>query len=135
MHPHSVGSFVWLGIAELSEGRSEEAIRLFREALRISPGFLWAYGNLGFVYGKLGRRPEAHAVIVEISQLRNDRAIEYNLAGVYAGLGDRGSAFEQLESAYKRRAVELIWLNVDHRFKDLHGDSRFTALLKRMKLE
>jgi Flp pilus assembly protein TadD len=134
MYPESPGALVWLGIAESSNGRSEEALRVFRQAINVSPDFVWAFGNLGFLYGKLGRRSEAEAVIVKIKRLGKLRSISWDLAAVYAGLGDTQSAFQELEFALDRHAVDLLWLNVDYRFADLRGDPRFGNLLRKLKL-
>jgi hypothetical protein len=57
------------------------------------------------------------------------------LAGVYVGLGDRRAAFELLERADEKRALDLLWLKVDHRFRDLQFDPRFTRLAKRLNLQ
>ena len=135
LYPDSTGTIVWLGIAEHLAGRDDEAIRLFREALRINPQFSWALGNLGFLYGKLNRAEEAQAVIQDLRPLAKQRLIAWDLAGTYTGLKDYDTAFTQLEAADRYSAVELIWLNVDYRFRDLHGDPRFTSLLQRLHLQ
>jgi hypothetical protein len=58
----------------------------------------------------------------------------YQLAVVYAGLDDKDSAFRLLENAYAERSGSLIYLNRDPRLKDLHSDSRFADLVRRIGL-
>lgn len=53
----------------------------------------------------------------------------------YAMAGDKGKAFEWLNNAYEQREGQDITLvKVDPLLKNLHGDARFTAFLKRMGL-
>jgi hypothetical protein len=63
------------------------------------------------------------------------RAIDWDLAGVYAGLGERERALDLIEAAFQRRSVDMIWLNVDYRFADLHAEPRFIALRHQIKLD
>jgi hypothetical protein len=58
----------------------------------------------------------------------------YDLALIYAGLGDRRLAFEWLDRAYQARAWELVKLKTDIRFDNLHADPSFADLLKRLGL-
>jgi len=54
---------------------------------------------------------------------------------VYALAGDKDKAFEFLEKAYKaREGSELTLLAVDPVWKNLHGDPRFSDLLRRIGL-
>jgi tetratricopeptide (TPR) repeat protein len=57
------------------------------------------------------------------------------VAGAYARAGDRNNAFKWLEKSYEDREGQTItlvrWLPD---FKNLHADSRFSDLLKRMEL-
>jgi adenylate cyclase len=57
------------------------------------------------------------------------------LAGDYALAGEKDKAFEYLEKSYQaREGQELTLLAVDPIWKNLHGDSRFSNLLRRMGL-
>jgi TolB-like protein/DNA-binding winged helix-turn-helix (wHTH) protein/Flp pilus assembly protein TadD len=53
---------------------------------------------------------------------------------LYALIGDKDRAFEWLDKAYAERDMGIILLKVDPAFKNLHGDPRFAALLRRMGL-
>ena len=58
-----------------------------------------------------------------------------DIATAYAMAGDKDKAFEWLDRAYEQReGQEITLLKCEPYFKNLHGDSRFTALLKRMGL-
>jgi len=54
---------------------------------------------------------------------------------VSLGLGDRERAIDQLEKAYASDSQWLGWLRNDKTFDSLRSDSRFAALLKKLKLD
>jgi Flp pilus assembly protein TadD len=74
MHNH-------LGIALASEGKIDEAIRHYREALRIRPGYAKAHNNLGSVLAKEGKLDEA------ISHFHHALQAKPDLPEVYINLG------------------------------------------------
>jgi len=57
---------------------------------------------------------------------------QYNLAVVYAALGDRDQAFASLDKAYEARSWYLTWLNVDPDLDSLRADPRFNDLVRRV---
>jgi tetratricopeptide (TPR) repeat protein len=52
-----------LGAYRMEQGRYEEAIRLFREALRISPALVLVRLNLAVALVKTGQKSEARSVL------------------------------------------------------------------------
>jgi hypothetical protein len=55
------------------------------------------------------------------------------IAAAYAMAGDKDNAFEWLNRAYEQREGKSITLlKCDPYFKNLHGDPRFSALLRRL---
>jgi hypothetical protein len=57
----------------------------------------------------------------------------YFIATVYAGPGDKDSAFRWLAIALKERSDLLVSLKVDPVFASLRSDSRFADLLRRIR--
>jgi TolB-like protein/DNA-binding winged helix-turn-helix (wHTH) protein/tetratricopeptide (TPR) repeat protein len=57
-----------------------------------------------------------------------------DIAGDYALLGERDSAFAWLERAFREREGSLIFLPVDERWDTLRSDARFRDLARRMGL-
>ena len=51
------------------------------------------------------------------------------MALVYAGLGQRDSAFEWIDRAYAARDVHLTFLTTDPKWDDFREDPRFRRLL------
>ena len=56
-----------------------------------------------------------------------------NFALIHLGLGDKDRAFAWLERAYEERSFELLGFS-GQPFDELHDDSRFRDLLRRMRL-
>ncbi|MEJ2310979.1 MAG: tetratricopeptide repeat protein [Gemmatimonadales bacterium] len=98
---HRVAHFN-LGVKRAQEGRTEEAIEQYREALRIDPGFAEAYNNLGMILLREGDTDAGNAAFRHAIEVRPDFArAHYNL-GVSAHAAGRMD--EAL--AHYRRAIE-----------------------------
>jgi tetratricopeptide (TPR) repeat protein len=87
-----------LGSAYTDQGRYQEAIAQFSEALRINPNYAEAHNNLGFVYTDQGRYQEAIAQFTEALRINPDYAeAHYNLGIAYLTMGDSSSAFKEYQ--------------------------------------
>lgn len=58
----------------------------------------------------------------------------YNVATFHAALGEKDSAFVELNKSYQNREAILGLLKVDPRFDSLHDDPRFQDLANRFKI-
>jgi TolB-like protein/Tfp pilus assembly protein PilF len=58
----------------------------------------------------------------------------WEVARLYAQIGDLDEAFRWLEEAFERRDPNLPYVAVDPDFDNLRGDPRFAGLLRRMNL-
>lgn len=125
----------FLGVAYLEKGMYEEAIRELKKgvALSVRNGEPLCY--LGYAYAASGRRGEALKLLDEVQGLSGGKVSPYNVAIIYAGLGERDRAFEQLEKAYNGREEWLINLDVEKALDGLRSDPRFQDLLRRMGLK
>lgn len=98
-----------------------------------NPHMLAALGN---TYAAAGCHPQAEDIISELKNRASEGYVPpYNIAMVYAGLGQKDEAFAWLERAFEDRSIWLIFLNVHPMFDDLHTDARFKALVRRMGLD
>jgi serine/threonine protein kinase/tetratricopeptide (TPR) repeat protein len=56
----------------------------------------------------------------------------YDLAELYADIGDRDHAFEWLDIGYQERCPWMVWLRTDPLLDPLHSDPRYAELVKKM---
>ena len=90
-------------------------------------------GHLGNAYARAGRVREARECIRELKERLPEEPVGvYEIALVYAGLSEKGLAFEWLERAYAERDKGMVWLKVDPPLDPLRSDPRFQDLLRRM---
>jgi TolB-like protein/Flp pilus assembly protein TadD len=124
----------WLGLSYEQLSRSMDAIRELEKTVVLSPISLYR-GALGHAYAVAGQREKALRVLKEL-QARSDSnyVSPFDIATVYAGLGDRTKTFEYLEKAYRERVPYLVYLAVDPHFDPFHADPRFRALVHRIGL-
>jgi tetratricopeptide (TPR) repeat protein len=89
----------------------------------------------GHLYGSQQRPREAKAILSRLDSLSHHQYVTaYGVALVYAGLGQRDSAFAWLERGLEERTHWMVWLNRDPRWRPLRGDPRFARLTRLMKL-
>jgi tetratricopeptide (TPR) repeat protein len=93
---------VGLGIALSKEGRKEEAIGQYREALRLHPEFPTALKNLSRELAASGRLDEAESHAREAARLEPDRADTLNdLGSILERRGKSAAAMTLFEAALK----------------------------------
>ncbi|RXH55033.1 winged helix-turn-helix domain-containing protein [Granulicella sibirica] len=140
--------------------RYDDAIRRCREALEMDPNYDMALGTLGDIYERTGHYAEAHEILKRTSwcasaqcQLAFDEmhgapgsagAFEAwmkgphetlnsnDLARIYAAIGKKDLAFENMERAYEERRgmQDMTFWSIDPMFEPLYSDPRFDAFLK-----
>ena len=82
-----------------------------------------------------GNREEAQKIIERLKELSvNEYLAPYNIAVIYADMGERNQAFVWLNRAYHERSYLLTYLTVDERLDKLHSDPRFDELVRRVGL-
>jgi len=84
-------------------------------------------------YFALGRRAEANAKLSEMERL-DATTNASGIAETYAYRGEIDQAFVWLDRAYQQRQSGLEGINRDPLLKSLHGDPRWKAFLRKMKL-
>jgi serine/threonine-protein kinase len=122
-------------------GKAYELTRMYKEALE---EFTKAYNleegihkettpALGHLYAVSGRRAEALNVIETLRQ-RHERgqASAYDLAEVYAGLGDSDQALMWLQRAANDHIGGVLMVKAEPIFDNLRRDPRYINLLREM---
>jgi serine/threonine protein kinase/Tfp pilus assembly protein PilF len=91
--------------------------------------------GLGWVYAVAGRRDDALKIAREVEHLSSRTYVDYyQLATIYAGLGEREEAFRLLEKGYQERSVGMLYLRVDPFWENVRSDPRYVDLLHRIGL-
>jgi tetratricopeptide (TPR) repeat protein len=89
-----------LGVVLAREGRLDEAIGHYREAIRLNPDFPETYNNLGNAMARLGRPAEATAAYAQAVRLRPGFAeAEFNWGNALSDAGDLSAAAVHYEKA------------------------------------
>lgn len=92
----------------------------------------YTLGHLGNVYARAGNKAAARKIIQQLKQnVQKDGVGRYEIALVYAGLGNRDKAFQWLDAAYHAHDVGLVYLKIDPCLNPLRSDPRFAVLLQR----
>ena len=135
LDPTSYWSHMMLGWAYEQQGRFSAAIDELKEARRLND-VPQVVASLGYAYAASGRTADARAILAELHELSKRRYVSpYDVAMVYAGLGDKENVLIWLEKAYDDRSGWLaLWGKVDPKFNLVRTDPHFQDLLRRMGL-
>ncbi len=161
--PLSVGAHYALGYHAWRAGRLDEAEAAYRTCLDLDPAYPGAHHLLGRIhlaqskpeaalqemerekeparrrqglalaYHALGRRKEADAALAEVLE-KDKEAWSFQIAQIYSFRGEVDEAFEWLERAYAGRDGGFPEMKGNPLLKNLEGDARYAAFLKKMRL-
>ena len=93
-----------LGLLAIGEGRADEAIDDFKQALRVNPDHLIALQNLGNAYRQQKRWDDArNAFERALAAAPEDPEANYGLAMVFAQKDDAARTYEYLQKALQSR--------------------------------
>jgi len=125
----------FLGQAYEQKGKLPEAIAEFQRAHQIEGTFAEPTAMLGHAYALSGKPGEALKIIDQLKELSSHSYVPpYNIAAVYAGLGDDDRTMEWLNRAYAERSFYLPFIKADPHMDALHSDPRFAEFVKRVGL-
>jgi len=101
----------------------------------VAPENQYVAADLGWVYAVSGRRADALKIAKEMTDMSLHSYVDfYQVAAIYAGLGEKDEAFRLLEKAYAEHSAVMPWLAIDVYFYEMHSDARFADLLRRVGL-
>ena len=113
-------------------GEPDEAIRLLEGFAARAPGGL---ANLGRAYALAGRTDDARAEIARLQGLgAQGFGVGYEIALIYATLGERESALAALETALTDHSQMVGFINVDPGFALLRDEPRFRDVIDKLGL-
>ena len=161
--PFNAGNYRFLALALSASGSLEEAERMMRRGLELSPRMeaghftltrillarhafaeavaaaqqesvsLYRRTALAVAYQRAGREAEARAQLAELIE-RDAAGAAYQIAEVQAALGEREAALQWLERAYRQHDSGLIGMKIDALVRDLRQEPRFKEVMKKVGL-
>jgi TolB-like protein/Flp pilus assembly protein TadD len=113
-------------------GRYEEAMVIGTEAAGKAPG---GFSLVGVALARAGRVEEARGEAARLIELSKSRYVPaYEIASVYAALGDPDRAFEWLDRAFEEHSALLGTFRSDPVMDPLRADPRSHEVERRLKL-
>ena len=104
-----------------------------KRAIDLTGGVTLFRAVLAYVYATAGRTAEATAILNELKLLLERQPVPaFQIALIYAGLGDQDQAFKWLDRAFAEHDPFLVYIKVDPNFDLLRADARLPALLGRI---
>ncbi len=162
LDPLDMDSVEILAVTYYDAGQGAAARRTFERMRVFSPNYEGLSGNVGFSYladrqataarrecephlddtaraclaaaeHALGHEERARAILAELIA-KHPRRAAFSIAKAYAYSGNATLAFEWLNRSFTAKVKLLTNVKSEPAFNALHGDSRYLALLRKMKL-
>jgi tetratricopeptide (TPR) repeat protein len=125
----------WLGLALEQQTRSADAIAELQKAITLVGGNTLTEAELAHAHAVSGKRDEAQKELARLKEIAQHKYVPaYQIAAIYAGLGEKDQAFAWLDKAYDERSDLLVNLKREQKFDVLRSDPRFSDLLRRVGL-
>jgi TolB-like protein/Flp pilus assembly protein TadD len=135
LDPKSAPLHQALGVSLVQTQMYVKAVQELEEAVQISHRTPFFLGQLGYIYGAVGRKADALKVICELKELSKQRHVSPYWGGmIYSALGEKDEAFLWLERALQDHAPWMAYLKGAPWFDNLRTDPRFYSLLQRMNI-
>jgi serine/threonine-protein kinase len=134
MDPAFAPAHLHLGAIYEQKGMYADALGEYQKALALGLQQL-ATARIGRVYARSGRRREAEAVLMRLSELSKDHFVPYNaLFSLCASLGRDDEALVWLEKVFLTGAAPWF-LKVDPDYDSVRSNPKFRELLRQSGLE
>lgn len=117
------------------QGDLRAAIREWQKAIELARDNPTPVAHLGRAYALSGGQDEARKIVERLKRTSKQHYVpDWDMAVLFAGLGDANSAFRWLEKSCAKRESQMPFLKVDYRMDPLRADPRFQNLLRRVGL-
>jgi serine/threonine-protein kinase len=132
--PKVASSHGFLGLAYLAKGLTADALLELQNAALVGQDSPQGpYFSIGLA--RCGKASEGRQTLAKLQEMGHKRYVSpFYIAKAYESLGDREETLAWLERAYEDHSWELVFVNVDPFFDDLHSDPRFVDLVRRIHL-
>src|SRR6266481_1346182 len=107
-------AYIWLGSAYREKKMYKEALEQFAQASKLSDNHPAITALYGHALALSGDTAGARRALADLQRLAKTRYVSaFYFAGIYTGLGEKSTAMDWLDKAYKERNDRLVYLNVD----------------------
>lgn len=121
---------LWLGLSHLYVSEPESALSHFETAVELSGPLPFFESVRGVGLAAVGRVAEAREVLEDLeARSRSEYVDPYNLFNLTVSLDGFDAAAPYLDEALQARSFFLPYLGVIPRYRPLHSDPRFRAVL------
>jgi TolB-like protein len=136
IEPANYVGYWHLGMYSRDKGLFDESIAAHRRAVELSGGSMLMLGWLGLALGQSGNTAEARGVLERLHAAAAQMYVPpTSFAWTYFGLGDIDNAFVSLDRAIDARDHMIIPIQTYPFLDPVRDDPRYTALLRKMKLD
>ena len=133
LEPNYWVSHVLLGRCYEQKGMMREAVQQFEKAAQIENSIPEVLAALGHGYAVSGRKVEARKILTDLQdRSRKEFVPSYSIATIYAGLGMKDEAIENISKSYDEGSFYMIHLKVEPLLDSLRSDPRFIDIMKRV---
>jgi len=133
LDPHHFLLHLRLAQVYIAKHMHQQAIEEMQKAVSDSGRSTEALTGLAQAYAAARMTGPMQQVIDELTRGADTRYVSaYNVAKIYASLGDKTPTFAWLEKAYDEHNPDLIELKREPCFDGMRSDPRFAGLLRRM---
>ncbi len=134
-HPDNAWEHTILGWTYEQKRMPDQAIAEFHKAVGATHGRAFYVAALGHAYAMAGSRSDAEKVLQTLSQQANKSYVSaFDVAAIYAGLGEKDKAFAWLDKAAAEHSSFLAYSKWEPRLDPLRSDPRFKQVLARIGL-
>jgi serine/threonine protein kinase/Tfp pilus assembly protein PilF len=135
MSPQHYLAHAWMGNVHALAGQFDEALACYARARDADANSKFIDSLEAMTLAMAGRRGEATAMLDKIMRrAANEFISPVSIAYVFAALGDKDQAFENLDRAIQDRDSSLLGLKSNPTLESLRTDERYRALLRKMQL-
>jgi TolB-like protein/tetratricopeptide (TPR) repeat protein len=125
LSPQRFVTTAMLALLLADQGSMKEAVEMAGR----EPDLFWRLWALAIIYHLNGEKDASDRMLTEIID-EHSEGDEYQVAEIYAARGESDKAFEWLERAVAERDPGVTHICASPRFRSLHADARWTAMLK-----
>jgi hypothetical protein len=120
---------MYLAQTLVQTGHIAEALLEYETTIRLSGGNNCAKAMKAHGHAISGDRRAALRIVKDLGRIPNQRCVpSYDIAAVYAGLGDHRQMFAWLQRAYAERNIKLFTLAQDPRFDSVRNRAEVRTL-------